>query len=290
MIAAATVAELLVRDEALRAGDAGNGAASRPPRGRLGLHPVDADTETPDPRTEFRRPDGRADARGDRHHQGFRHAPRQRQHRLRHPARRDPRAPRRERRRQVDAGQDPLRRAAADRGRDPLAAASRSTIPNPGRGPPARHRHGVPALLAVRCADRRREHRARACRAHAASPACKTRISKVSAEYGLPLNPDSVVADLSVGERQRVEIVRCLLQEPQLIIMDEPTSVLTPQEADDLFVTLKRLAVGGLLRPLHQPPARGGARDLPPRHHPPPRQGGRRVRPAEGDRRRGSRA
>jgi simple sugar transport system ATP-binding protein len=70
----------------------------------------------------------------------------------------------------------------------------------------------------------------------------KKKIATVSAEYGLPLNPDSVIADLSVGERQRVEIVRCLLQEPELIIMDEPTSVLTPQEADDLFVTLKRLA------------------------------------------------
>ena len=70
----------------------------------------------------------------------------------------------------------------------------------------------------------------------------KKKITLVSAEYGLPLNPDSIVADLSVGERQRVEIVRCLLQEPELIIMDEPTSVLTPQEADDLFVTLRRLA------------------------------------------------
>jgi len=74
----------------------------------------------------------------------------------------------------------------------------------------------------------------------------KSRVAEVSAEYGLPLNPDSVVADLSVGERQRVEIVRCLLQEPELIIMDEPTSVLTPQEADDLFVTLKRLAGEGV--------------------------------------------
>jgi simple sugar transport system ATP-binding protein len=72
--------------------------------------------------------------------------------------------------------------------------------------------------------------------------ALKKRITAVSAEYGLPLNPDSLIADLSVGERQRVEIVRCLLQEPELIIMDEPTSVLTPQEADDLFVTLARLA------------------------------------------------
>jgi simple sugar transport system ATP-binding protein len=73
----------------------------------------------------------------------------------------------------------------------------------------------------------------------------RERITKVSAEYGLPLHPGSIVADLSVGERQRVEIVRCLLQEPELIIMDEPTSVLTPQEAEDLFVTLNRLASEG---------------------------------------------
>jgi len=73
----------------------------------------------------------------------------------------------------------------------------------------------------------------------------RERITRVSAEYGLPLNPNSTVADLSVGERQRVEIVRCLLQEPQLIIMDEPTSVLTPQEADDLFMTLRRLTDEG---------------------------------------------
>jgi ABC-type uncharacterized transport system ATPase subunit len=70
-------------------------------------------------------------------------------------------------------------------------------------------------------------------------------IEQISVEYGLPLNPSSVVADLSVGERQRVEIVRCLLQNPELIIMDEPTSVLTPQEADGLFVTLDRLTARG---------------------------------------------
>ncbi len=71
------------------------------------------------------------------------------------------------------------------------------------------------------------------------------KIRTISREYGLPLDPDASVHDLSVGERQRVEIVRCLLQEPQLIIMDEPTSVLTPQEADLLFVTLRRLADEG---------------------------------------------
>lgn len=67
----------------------------------------------------------------------------------------------------------------------------------------------------------------------------------VSREYGLPLDPDALVGDLSVGERQRIEIVRCLLQDPALIILDEPTSVLTPQEANKLFETLERLADEG---------------------------------------------
>ena len=71
------------------------------------------------------------------------------------------------------------------------------------------------------------------------------RISRISASYGLPLNPAATVADLSVGERQRVEIVRCLLQEPRLLIMDEPTAVLTPQEAEQLFGVLRRLAGEG---------------------------------------------
>ena len=71
------------------------------------------------------------------------------------------------------------------------------------------------------------------------------RIARVSGEYGLPLEPTAVVADLSVGERQRIEIVRCLLQEPKLLIMDEPTAVLTPQEADQLFLVLARLAKEG---------------------------------------------
>jgi len=73
----------------------------------------------------------------------------------------------------------------------------------------------------------------------------RSRIAEISSRYGLPLDPDRVVHDLSVGERQRIEIVRCLLQNPALLIMDEPTSVLTPPEIERLFQTLRRLAAEG---------------------------------------------
>ncbi len=79
-----------------------------------------------------------------------------------------------------------------------------------------------------------------------ANDTLRRRINEVSAHYGLLIDPDRDVFSLGVGERQRIEIVRCLLQEPKLLIMDEPTSVLTPQEVDDLFVTLKRLAREGV--------------------------------------------
>ncbi len=71
------------------------------------------------------------------------------------------------------------------------------------------------------------------------------RIREVSETYGLPLDPARRVGDLSAGERQRVEIIRCLLQDPKLLIMDEPTSVLTPQEVDILFQTLRKLSAEG---------------------------------------------
>ena len=76
--------------------------------------------------------------------------------------------------------------------------------------------------------------------------ALAARVREVSHAYGLPLDPEREVHTLSVGERQRIEIVRCLLQNPRLLIMDEPTSVLTPQEVDKLFETLRQLAAEGV--------------------------------------------
>jgi len=71
------------------------------------------------------------------------------------------------------------------------------------------------------------------------------RITEVSERYGLPVDPRRLVHSLSVGERQRVEIIRCLLVNPKLLIMDEPTSVLTPQAVRKLFETLRQLSAEG---------------------------------------------
>jgi simple sugar transport system ATP-binding protein len=71
------------------------------------------------------------------------------------------------------------------------------------------------------------------------------RIVEMSNRYSMPIDPFRQVHDLSVGEHQRVEIVRCLLQAPRLLILDEPTSVLTPQAVVKLFATLRQLAAEG---------------------------------------------
>jgi ABC-type uncharacterized transport system ATPase subunit len=70
----------------------------------------------------------------------------------------------------------------------------------------------------------------------------RAKLGDVSRAYGLALEPERAVWTLSAGERQRIEIVRSLLQNPKLLILDEPTSVLTPQESDHLFTTLEKLA------------------------------------------------
>ena len=76
-------------------------------------------------------------------------------------------------------------------------------------------------------------------------PQVAARITEVAGAYGLDVEPERPVHTLSVGERQRVEIVRALLTNPKLLILDEPTSVLTPQAVDKLFVVLRRLAAEG---------------------------------------------
>ena len=72
------------------------------------------------------------------------------------------------------------------------------------------------------------------------------RITEAAARFGLDIRPDARVQSLTVGERQRVEILRCILQEPKLLIMDEPTSVLPPAGIEQLFKTLQALAADGI--------------------------------------------
>ena len=74
----------------------------------------------------------------------------------------------------------------------------------------------------------------------------KLRLQQLGADYGLLVNPDAIVASLSVGERQRVEILKALYRNARILILDEPTAVLTPQESSALFDTLKRFVAKGL--------------------------------------------
>ncbi len=71
------------------------------------------------------------------------------------------------------------------------------------------------------------------------------RVRALADEYGLQVDPRAEVWQLAVGERQRVEILKALYREARLLVLDEPTAVLTPQEVDDFFVTLRKLAEDG---------------------------------------------
>ena len=115
-----------------------------------------------------------------------------------------------------------------------------------GRRHRARHRHGLPALHARRQPHRPRERRARrreAARHRRRGP--RARSSEISDAYGFGLDPDELVEDLGVGERQRVEILKVLYRGAKIIILDEPTAVLVPQEVDALFDNLRELKAEG---------------------------------------------
>ena len=71
------------------------------------------------------------------------------------------------------------------------------------------------------------------------------RANELAKEYGLLVNPEAIVSQLSVGERQRVEIIKALYREPDTLILDEPTSVLTPQEVEGLFHFMRSMAAQG---------------------------------------------
>src|SRR4029079_17447411 len=74
----------------------------------------------------------------------------------------------------------------------------------------------------------------------------RRQLATLSKDFGLAIEPDRVVGELSVGERQRVEILKVLYREARILILDEPTAVLTPQESQNLFTTLKKMTAKGL--------------------------------------------
>jgi len=76
--------------------------------------------------------------------------------------------------------------------------------------------------------------------------AAKERIAQLSKDFGLAVHPDAKVGRLTVGERQRVEILKALYRDARILILDEPTAVLTPQETDALFDTLRKAVGMGL--------------------------------------------
>jgi simple sugar transport system ATP-binding protein len=76
--------------------------------------------------------------------------------------------------------------------------------------------------------------------------AARARLIETADRFGLQVNPDALIVDLSVGERQRVEILKALVRGAKILILDEPTAVLTPSEAESLFATLQQLVAQGL--------------------------------------------
>ncbi len=102
-------------------------------------------------------------------------------------------------------------------------------------------------------------------------------VRELSRRYGLDVDPDAYIENLPVGVQQRVEIVKALIREASVLILDEPTSVLTPGETEDLFRIMRELRAGGRSHRLHLPQAQGGPDDRRHDHGHPQGQGRRRA-------------
>ena len=85
---------------------------------------------------------------------------------------------------------------------------------------------------------------------HAESPWLRKKqmnniVAELAESYGMKLDPDAIIADLSMGEKQQVEILKLLFRKSTILIFDEPTAVLTPHEAKNLFKTMKQMIAAG---------------------------------------------
>ena len=109
--------------------------------------------------------------------------------------------------------------------------------------------------------------------------AARDRVTEISERFGFHVDPDALVEDLPVGVQQRVEIIKALSRDAELLVFDEPTAVLTPQETDELMDIMRQLKRGREGHRLHHPQAPRGPRGRRPDHRHPPRQGRRRGRP-----------
>ena len=113
----------------------------------------------------------------------------------------------------------------------------------------------------------------------AAAPAATSRRSRE--RYNLDVPPDALVADLPVGVQQRVEIIKALSRDAKMLILDEPTAVLTPQETDELIVVMRALRDARHVDRVHHPQAARGPRGRRPDHRHPAGQGGRQAKPTD---------
>ncbi len=113
--------------------------------------------------------------------------------------------------------------------------------------------------------------------------ASERRIKELGDRFGWEIDPNKPVGSLSVGWQQRVEILKALYRNARVLVLDEPTAVLTPQETKEIFEVLRKLRGEGYAHHLHQPQAVRGAGGRRPHHRHPARQGGRQPHPRETD-------